>query len=272
MIATAPQNHSPAKVDHVRLSEIRPSPENDQLYRPVDPSDPEIIALADSIRRLGILEPLFVSADGYIVSGHRRYAAAKLAGLNTVPIRRLIIRRADDVDKFTVLLREHNRQRDKSHAEKLREEVVTINPDEAVAELHRYRRAQAAIDVAPLEIREKQKRKKISEAKRPLLTAMLKILEERRAYWPVSDRQIHYALLNDQPLKHASKPRSVYRNDNPSYNATTELVTRIASKAGFRSRPSPMKPARLKSGTFTKIHGLSCGTSAATCSAATGGT
>ncbi|MBA3544583.1 MAG: hypothetical protein H0T83_09130, partial [Chthoniobacterales bacterium] len=51
-------------------------------------------------------------------------------------------------------------------------------------------------------------------------------MEEWRAYWPLSDRRIHYALLNILPLRHAKKPGSVYRNDAASYKALTELLTR----------------------------------------------
>lgn len=40
----ATQKACTAKVEHVPLSAIRPSPENDQLYRPIDPQDPEIDA------------------------------------------------------------------------------------------------------------------------------------------------------------------------------------------------------------------------------------
>ncbi len=58
------------------------------------------------------------------------------------------------------------------------------------------------------------------------LAAIRKIIEERRAFWPLSDRQIHYALLNDPPLVHASKSGSVYRNDRRSYQALTDLLTR----------------------------------------------
>ena len=122
--------------DHVpildkRLGEIHPSPENDRIYRPVDPTDSEIIALADSITQYGIREPLAITLDDYIVSGHRRYAAAKLAGLETVPCRVEPIRRTDDIDRFVLLLRENNRQRDKSLAEKLREEIITTDPKES---------------------------------------------------------------------------------------------------------------------------------------------
>lgn len=52
------------------------------------------------------------------------------------------------------------------------------------------------------------------------------ILLVHQAYWPLSERRIHYALLNDPPLRHASKPDSVYRNDGPSTASLSDLVTR----------------------------------------------
>ncbi len=51
---------------------LKPSPENDRLYRPVDPEDPEIKKLAASIAQRGVLEPLVVTEDLFVVSGHRR--------------------------------------------------------------------------------------------------------------------------------------------------------------------------------------------------------
>jgi len=46
--------------------DILPAPENERLYRPVRSDDPEIIALADSIREHGIKEPLVISRDHFI--------------------------------------------------------------------------------------------------------------------------------------------------------------------------------------------------------------
>src|SRR5436309_1766397 len=74
-------------ITHRPLSEIRPSPQNDKLYKPVDPNDPDFKALAENIRADGVREALIVTRDGYIVSGHRRYAAASIAGLETVHCR-----------------------------------------------------------------------------------------------------------------------------------------------------------------------------------------
>lgn len=41
-----------------------------------------------------------------------------------------------------------------------------------------------------------------------------------------ADRQIHYGLLNNPPLKHASKPDSTYGNDLASYKSLVDLLTR----------------------------------------------
>lgn len=208
------------------LSEIKPSPENDKLYKPVDPQDPEVRALAASIRQYGVKEPLVISLDGYIISGHRRYAAATLARLATVPVRVEPIRRSDDPDAFVVLLREYNRQRVKSHAEKLREEIVSIDATSARRRLVEYRSEKATIPTTPIKLANKKVRSKISDAKMPMLKAIQDIIERQRRFLPLDNRRIHYQLLNDPPLRHASKPDSRYTNDERSYSDLCDLITR----------------------------------------------
>ncbi len=214
------------RIQHLPFNSIRPSPENDKLYRPVNPDDPEITALANSIREHGILEPLVVTADRWILSGHRRYAAAKLAGLKLVPCRIEPIVRKDDPNGFLVALREHNRQREKSFDEKVRETVVTLNPEEAYSSLVQERKLRSRVKVAPLELREAKRRAEITEAKEPFMNAILKILDDFKDYLPVSERLIHYNLLNDPPLVHASKPNSHYQNEVRFSHSLSELVTR----------------------------------------------
>jgi hypothetical protein len=227
-----------------RIGEIHPAPENDRLYRPVDPNDPEIIALAESIKQYGIREPIVITLDGYIVSGHRRYAAAKLAGLKTVVCRVLPIKRTDDIDQFVVLLREHNRQRDKSLAEKLREELTSADPHEAHRALSEYRSNRSALYAETFEIEGFKTRAEISCAKQPMLDTILKVIADRRKFWPLSDRAIHYGLLNDPPLKHASKPDSVYCNDRKSYQSLVELLTRarLAGLIDWHAIHDPTRP------------------------------
>lgn len=209
--------------------DVRPSPENDKLYKPVDPRSPDIRELAESIRERGVLEPIVVTLDGYIVSGHRRYAASRVARLNTIPVRVLPIRRADDLDEFVRLLREHNRQREKSLDEKVREAVIDIDPVEAHARLQAHRKSKSdksSFGDEAFKIVGEKTRAGISPALQPFLRAIIAAIESRRAFWPLSVRQIHYALLNNPPLKHASKPHSIYANDRASYQTLTDLATR----------------------------------------------
>jgi hypothetical protein len=221
------------KVDHGRLSlaidEISPSPENALLYRPVTPGDEATIALANSIAANGVLEPIVASADGYIISGHRRHCAARIAGLREVPCRVLDVRRGEGdtaSDEFLKLLREHNRQRVKSRDELLREELVSVDPLKAHRALTAYRGRKAKIKIAAIEIRDAQRRKEISPAKREFLRAVERIIEEQKEFWPLSLRQIHYQLLNDPSLIHSAKRDSRYRNNKASYRALIDLVTR----------------------------------------------
>src|SRR5687767_12960891 len=73
------------QVRMVRLSDIRPSPENLDIYKPVTPES--VTSLAFEVARDGVLEPIVVTLDDYILSGHRRHMAATVAGLEEVPVR-----------------------------------------------------------------------------------------------------------------------------------------------------------------------------------------
>ena len=90
--------------------EIRPNP-----YQPRRMFDPaELEALADSIRRHGVLQPLTVrrTEDGWeLVAGERRLRAAQMAGLETVPC---VEREADD-DTSALLALVENLQRQDLH-------------------------------------------------------------------------------------------------------------------------------------------------------------
>ena len=232
---------------------ICPCPENADLYRPVGPNDPDIQALAESIREYGLREPLTITEDGYILSGHRRWEAAKLVGLTTVPCRTEPMRYCDRTsDEIVRLLREHNRQRVKSLDEILREEVVMVDSELAYHRLLRHRIqksnksdwSQTTIDLTV-----KKCRKRISDNKREMLDAAIGAVEFLRKFWPTSDRHVHYVLLNDPPLRNSSRPRSRYANDRKSYHDLCDLLTR-ARLAGH------IPWLAIADGTRTTTHGL----------------
>jgi hypothetical protein len=220
------QTSKTGQVRFLPIDSVFPCPENDNLYRPVNSQDKDIRALAASVKEHGVREPLVVTLDHFILSGHRRHRAARLAGLAEVPCRTEPISRHEDPGRFLVLLREYNRQREKSLDEKLREEIVSVNPADAYQRLKNYRKQASELSVESMEIPEAKTRAKISKAKLPMLNAIKEIIKRRKPFWPLSDRKIHYDLLNSHPLRHASKPGSRYRNDKDSWKDLCDLLTR----------------------------------------------
>ena len=82
--ALLPETDLPAGVTEIAVSQLDPTP--DQPRRTFDTQALE--ALAESIRQAGVLQPLLVVENGAryrIVAGERRYRAARMAGLQSVP-------------------------------------------------------------------------------------------------------------------------------------------------------------------------------------------
>jgi len=92
----------------IRVDEIRPNPEQPRKALG------DLRELTESVREKGVLEPLlvrFVSSEGcfYIISGERRYHAARAAGLREVPC---IEKSADDAETLEIALVENIQRKD----------------------------------------------------------------------------------------------------------------------------------------------------------------
>jgi len=75
-----------SEVLELDVREIAPNP----LQPRTDIGDEQIAELADSIRKVGILQPIIVRPEGasyQIIAGERRWRAAQVAGLQRVPVR-----------------------------------------------------------------------------------------------------------------------------------------------------------------------------------------
>ena len=87
------QTGGSSAINEIELSQILPNPEQPRTWF----DEESLEELASSIRELGIIQPLTlrkVGAEQYqIISGERRFRAAKLAGLSSVPA---YIRTAND--------------------------------------------------------------------------------------------------------------------------------------------------------------------------------
>jgi hypothetical protein len=115
----------------------------------------------------------------------------------------------------------------------MREAAMKVDPDAAYEELKREQQEAKEERLFGSRIGEQKMetsgiagRKLISKAKTPMLQACIDVINAHRDFWPLSVRQVHYRLLNNPPLKHASKPDSVYANDEKSYKALVDLLAR----------------------------------------------
>jgi hypothetical protein len=221
------------RITRKRVAALKPAPENLLLYRKIKRRDPDNIALVKDIRQRGLHVPLIVTLDNVIVSGNRRHAALTWIGQVLAPCIVLNVRWIDlTQDERIQLLRSHNQQRNKSVAEQVREALVDADPGEAIRNLHQRREESingycSSNGVTRLRIEGASKRYRISNVKSEHVKHIKQIVfEDRRAYWPLSVRGIHYPLLNYDFFRN-KQLNLKYCNDDCSYDATSNLLTRL---------------------------------------------
>lgn len=95
-------------------NELKPHKTNIDIYG----TESVDIDLVESIKNKGILEPLVIVDDNTILSGHRRWLAAKELKLEKIPCRSMSF--SDELDEKEALI-EFNRQRKKTHSQRMNE-------------------------------------------------------------------------------------------------------------------------------------------------------
>ncbi len=126
-----------------------------------------------------------------------------------------------------------------------------------------YKKEQISTDVDYLNINGTKEFRPISDAKRPFLKSVKKVIESLKSYWPLSVRQIHYQLLNDPPMKTVVKNSKHnqshyrYKNDKESYNALISLLTpaRYLGEVSMDCIDDATRPKFHRSG-FTSLSGF----------------
>ena len=106
--ALLPETDMPTGTTEIAISQLDPNP--DQPRRSFDAQALE--ALAESIRQAGVLQPLLVVENGAryrIVAGERRYRAARIAGLQSVPC---IVRDMSEQERMEAALIENLQRED----------------------------------------------------------------------------------------------------------------------------------------------------------------
>lgn len=69
------------RIEHWPIDKLLPYARNARQH-----SDEQIAQIAASIAEFGFTNPILAGADGVIVAGHGRLAAAQRLGLSTVPV------------------------------------------------------------------------------------------------------------------------------------------------------------------------------------------
>jgi ParB-like chromosome segregation protein Spo0J len=88
---------------------LKPHPENARLYGATSRS---LGDLEESVRAVGVLEPLLITGDNLVIAGHRRLEAATRAGLDKVPV---VVYDGDELQVLKMLIHS-NKQRVKSRS------------------------------------------------------------------------------------------------------------------------------------------------------------
>ncbi len=219
------------RVTMVPICKISPSPENDDLYGEIQ-ADEQIGSLIASIRKRGLEEPIILTADNYILSGHRRfYAVSEFLHWKEVPCRYCSDVSRDGNDTYHADLAEYNPQRIKSVGSLLKEALLRdSSSDDTFDAIRDYEEASTCVNVDFMAVAGCKLVRDVSAKKQAFLVAVQRVIESLQKYWPLSIRQIHYNLLNDPPYistpKRSIRASEYYRycNDRKSYNALVGLL------------------------------------------------
>ncbi len=113
LTALIPAAETPDESEGLGLSELPIGAVHPNPLQPRRVFDEEALeGLTDSVRELGVLQPVLVRAkdDGYeLIAGERRWRAAKRAGLATIPA---VVRSTDDVSSLEQALVENLHRQD----------------------------------------------------------------------------------------------------------------------------------------------------------------
>jgi len=114
-------------VTTVSPDKLRPHPRNQKVYG----EDEELeSSFVDSVAENGVLEPLVVNRNHKIISGHRRWTAARRTNTEEVPVR--VVDFDDELQEREALI-EFNRQRDKTPGQVINEfdEMLQVERERA---------------------------------------------------------------------------------------------------------------------------------------------
>jgi len=73
--------HSRLTIEYLPLDDLKAAPHNSRTH-----TNKQKALIAKSIKRFGMVTPVAIDAEGQLIYGHARVEAARLAGLDEVPV------------------------------------------------------------------------------------------------------------------------------------------------------------------------------------------
>lgn len=229
------------------LSRLILYPLNAEIYG--ERSAEDVRKLADLIRHnpLGQVDPIALTREGVIFSGHTRRLALMLLR------RKMALCKVHDVSFrdpcFKNLIVDCNFYRQKTPAQLLTEYLVSYSPEDTgqaygyLREHREYKENQARCSGDYLDLSDYNREPKLGPDKYPMIAAVQRIIEANKQYGPMTARTIHYELLNDPPLINASKPGR-YENTTECYKGLTNIVLKRMRLEGYISFDDIHDPTR----------------------------
>jgi len=137
-------------VTELKPGELEPHPKNAEIYGDTETAEDLPETFIESIREKGVLEPLVITDGKQIISGHRRWLAAKHTELDRIPVRKTTF---DDNLTEREALVEFNRQREKTPGQVVNEfeEMLAIEQERAAKRRQAAQNNDTADDIAESE-------------------------------------------------------------------------------------------------------------------------
>lgn len=226
-------------VREVPIEAIRPNPHQPRMAI----HDHELVELALSIQTHGIIQPLIVTqeGDGYqLVAGERRWRAARLAGLTTVPV---IVKELAPQQMLELALVENLQRKD-------------LNPlEEAIA----YRQLIEEFGLTHEEVAQRVGRSRVAITNTLRLLKATDAVQEALLNGRITEGHARALLALEEPQAQMAALRTVLRQ-GLNVRQTEELVRRLLEARPTRpaaSAPAPEIRAleeRFREALGTRVH------------------
>jgi len=217
------ESEATGNVVSIPVDKISPNPRQPRTFF----DEEEIQELAASIEAHGIIQPLIVSeavraGEYLLIAGQRRWMAARLAGLNTVPA---IIRPASDQERLEIALIENVQRAD-------------LNPLEAA---EAYRQLVEDFDLSHEEIAARVGKNRVTITNTLRLLKLPEDIKKCLRENEISEGHARVLLSLTTPQAQSAALKTIL-NQNLNVRQTEELVRKLSGerpKIKFKSAPSP---------------------------------